>query len=186
MIRTAATGLILALLMIASPATAQPFDAFRMLCLDPGGGITDAVAAARQAGWRQLRAGGTEQADDVAVWVSSPRADGLMEDRLIAGLMEEPDGRLLEVCSVMGAATADEMVASMEAWAGFRAGYTSTGNPGWVFTRGPQGVVPRPTLVDADTPQLRALAATAGTVYGVGVRTARDGPFLFHFRVPAP
>lgn len=187
-------GLCLALGLVAAatatPAAAQSFKTFERFCLDTGGAPDSVLAALGRAGWETDPRTANLPAGMTVTLMSDPATGSLPSEMAMVGSISTPGGLSVPVCSVMGPAVEAELVAQVTDWAGFAPVVSPEGWSSWVYTVGPDRLVPQPDLVDVGDAELQAAASSRGTVHNIQVRTARAGPFLFHSSVgpysPAP
>lgn len=187
-------GLCLALTLIAAatatPAAAQSFETFKRFCLDTGGAPEVVLAALGNAGWEADPRNANLPAGSSVTLMSDPKAATPSTEMAMIGFIPTPGGLSVPVCSVMGPAVEAELVEGVTAWAGFAPVVSPQGWSTWVYSVGPDRLIPQSDLVDASDAELKAAASARGTIYNIQVRTARAGPFLFHSSVgpdtPAP
>lgn len=180
-------GLCLALTLIAAatatPAAAQSFETFKRFCLETGGAPDSVLAALGQAGWEADPRNANLPADLTVTLMSDPKAGTPSEEMVMVGFIASPAGLSVPACSVMGPAVEAELVEQVTDWAGFSPARPAGGGTSWVYTVGPDRMIPQPDLVDVGEAELQAAARSRGTVHNIQVRMARAGPFLFHSSV---
>ena len=180
-------GLCLALTLIAAatatPAAAQSFETFKRFCLDTGGAPEVVLAALGNAGWEADPRNANLPAGSSVTLMSDPKAATPSTEMAMIGFIPTPGGLSVPVCSVMGPAVEAELVEGVTAWAGFAPVVSPQGWSTWVYSVGPDRLIPQSDLVDASDAELKAAASARGTIYNIQVRTARAGPFLFHSSV---
>jgi hypothetical protein len=180
-------GLCLALTLIAAatatPAAAQSFETFKRFCLDTGGAPDSVLAALGNAGWEADPRNANLPAGSSVTLMSDPKAGTPSTEMAMIGFIPTPGGLSVPVCSVMGPAVEAELVEGVTAWAGFAPVVSPQGWNTWVYSVGPDRLIPQSDLVDASDAELKAAASARGTIHNIQVRTARAGPFLFHSSV---
>lgn len=180
-------GLCLALTLIAAatatPAAAQSFETFKRFCLQTGGAPEVVLAALGNAGWEADPRNANLPAGSSVTLMSDPKAGTPSTEMAMIGFIPTPGGLSVPVCSVMGPAVEAELVEGVTAWAGFAPVVSPQGWSTWVYSVGPDRLIPQSDLVDASDAELQAAASARGTIYNIQVRTARAGPFLFHSSV---
>lgn len=180
-------GLCLALTLIvataATPAAAQSFETFKRFCLQTGGAPEVVLAALGNTGWEADPRNANLPAGSSVTLMSDPKAGTPSTEMAMIGFISTPGGLSVPVCSVMGPAVQAELVEGVTAWAGFAPVVSSQGWSTWVYSVGPDRLIPQSDLVDASDAELQAAASARGTIYNIQVRTARAGPFLFHSSV---
>jgi hypothetical protein len=115
--------------------------------------------------------------------MSDPATGSPPQEMVMVGFIDSPTGLPLPACSVMGPSSEAELVTRVTEWTGFAPVYPVGGGATWVYTIGPDALMPQPDLVSAGDAELQAAAKARGTIHNVSVRTARAGPFLFHSSV---
>ncbi|MDP3377126.1 MAG: hypothetical protein Q8S53_02085 [Brevundimonas sp.] len=180
-------GLCLALTLIAAatatPAAAQSFETFKRFCLETGGAPDSVLAALGAAGWEADPRNANLPAGSSVTLMSDPKAGTPSTEMAMIGFIPTPGGLSVPVCSVMGPAVEAELVEGVTAWAGFAPVVSPQGWSTWVYSVGPDRLIPQSDLVDASDAKLQAAASARGTIHNIQVRTARAGPFLIHSRV---
>lgn len=180
-------GLCLALALIAAatatPAAAQSFDTFKRFCLNTGGAPDSVLTVLGQAGWETDPRTANLPAGMTVTLMSDPSTGSLPREMAMVGFIATPGGLSVPVCSVMGPAVEAELVERVTAWAGFAPVVSPQGWSTWVYSVGPDRLIPQSDLVDASDAELQAAASARGTIHNIQVRTARAGPFLFHSSV---
>lgn len=180
-------GLCLALTLIAAatatPAAAQSFETFKRFCLETGGAPDSVLAALGAAGWEADPRNANLPAGSSVTLMSDPMAGTPSTEMAMIGFIPTPGGLSVPVCSVMGPAVEAELVEGVTAWAGFAPVVSPQGWSTWVYSVGPDRLIPQSDLVDASDAKLQAAASARGTIHNIQVRTARAGPFLIHSRV---
>lgn len=180
-------GLCLALTLIAAatatPAAAQSFETFKRFCLETGGAPDSVLAALGAAGWEADHRNANLPAGSSVTLMSDPKAGTPSTEMAMIGFIPTPGGLSVPVCSVMGPAVEAELVEGVTAWAGFAPVVSPQGWSTWVYSVGPDRLIPQSDLVDASDAKLQAAASARGTIHNIQVRTARAGPFLFHSSV---
>ncbi|MDP3399581.1 MAG: hypothetical protein Q8R97_00500 [Brevundimonas sp.] len=180
-------GLCLALTLIAAatatPAAAQSFETFKRFCLQTGGAPEVVLAALGNAGWEADPRNANLPAGSSVTLMSDPKAGTPSTEMAMIGFIPTPGGLSVPVCSVMGPAVEAELVEGVTAWAGFAPVVSPQGWSTWVYSVGPDRLIPQSDLVDASDAELQTAASARGTIYNIQVRSARAGPFLFHSSV---
>ena len=117
--------------------------------------------------------------------MSDPKAGTPSTEMAMVGFIPSPGGLSVPVCSLMGRGVEAELVRQVQDWAGFAPEVSPEGWSSWVYTVGPDRMVPQPDLLDVGDAELQAAASSRGTIHNIQVRTARAGPFLIHSSVGA-
>lgn len=162
--------------LVASPAAAQPFEAFQQFCLDTGGEPAAARAAAEAAGWG-LDPRGASQAGMTLLSHPDGEEQGLM---LLAVVPAREAGIAATTCSVLVIGPQSDFISEVEAWTGFEGGRTSRGTPAWVFLRGADGLTNLPDLVTASGEEMAAAARSRGVIHAVSIRDGDAGRLLIY------